>query len=141
MNYQKLIIVGNATNDSKRQISEKGDVSYTTFSIRVGDGKGHTTYFPVVTFGKLGEIADKYVTQGLQLLVEGRIQVNKKDRFNLIADKVILGTRPSPIDSPPGCPFHPRCFAKVGKICEENYPPFFDVGEQRVACWIYDEAT
>ena len=97
MNYQKLIIVGNATKDSKRQISEKGDVSYTTFSVGVGDGKGHTTYFPVVTFGKLGEIADKYVTQGLQLLVEGRIQVNKKDRFNVVADKVILGTRPSPI--------------------------------------------
>jgi len=57
-------------------------------------------------------------------------------------ERIILpGGVPSPIDPPPGCPFHPRCFAKVGKICEEHYPPFFDMGEQKVACWIYGETT
>jgi oligopeptide/dipeptide ABC transporter ATP-binding protein len=56
-------------------------------------------------------------------------------------ERIILsGNIPSPIDPPSGCPFHPRCFAKVGKICEEQYPPFFEVGEQRVACWIYEKA-
>jgi oligopeptide/dipeptide ABC transporter ATP-binding protein len=48
------------------------------------------------------------------------------------------GGVPSPIDPPTGCPFHPRCFARVGRICEERYPPYFQVGEQRVACWLYD---
>ena len=57
-------------------------------------------------------------------------------------ERVILsGGVPSPIDPPPGCPFHPRCFQKVGAICEEKYPPFFQVGEQRVACWIYEDHT
>jgi oligopeptide/dipeptide ABC transporter ATP-binding protein len=54
-------------------------------------------------------------------------------------DRIILpGGVPSPIDPPSGCPFHPRCFAKVGRVCEEKYPPFFQVGGQKVACWIYE---
>lgn len=61
-------------------------------------------------------------------------RVNKESR----QDRIILpGGVPSPINPPPGCPFHPRCFAKVGSICENEYPPFFEVGEQKAACWIY----
>lgn len=57
-------------------------------------------------------------------------------------ERIILpGGVPSPIDPPSGCPFHPRCFAKVGPICEEKYPPFFQVGAQQVACWIYESNT
>ncbi len=56
-------------------------------------------------------------------------------------ERILLkGGAPSPIDPPSGCPFHPRCFAKKGPICEQEYPPFFQVGEQKVACWLYDEA-
>ncbi|GAB4543834.1 MAG: dipeptide ABC transporter ATP-binding protein [Anaerolineae bacterium] len=54
-------------------------------------------------------------------------------------ERIILpGSVPSPIDPPAGCPFHPRCFARVGSICEEEYPPFFQVDAQQVACWIYE---
>ncbi len=61
-------------------------------------------------------------------------RVNKESR----QDRIILpGGVPSPIDPPSGCPFHPRCFAKVGSICENEYPPFFEVGEQKAACWIH----
>jgi oligopeptide/dipeptide ABC transporter ATP-binding protein len=53
-------------------------------------------------------------------------------------DRILLeGDVPSPINPPSGCPFHPRCFAKVGKICEQEMPPFFQVGSQQAACWIY----
>lgn len=51
---------------------------------------------------------------------------------------LLEGGVPSPIDPPSGCPFHPRCFAKKGPICEQEYPPFFQVGAQQVACWLYD---
>jgi len=62
-------------------------------------------------------------------------RVNKANRTERI---ILQGTVPSPIDPPSGCPFHTRCFAKVGTICEEEYPPFFVEGGQKVACWIYD---
>jgi oligopeptide/dipeptide ABC transporter ATP-binding protein len=55
-------------------------------------------------------------------------------------DRILLqGDVPSPINPPTGCPFHPRCFSKVGKICEQEMPPFFQVGNQPVACWIYKD--
>ncbi|MEA3439808.1 MAG: oligopeptide/dipeptide ABC transporter ATP-binding protein [Chloroflexota bacterium] len=93
----------------------------------------------------LGHIVEEGKTDNLfenprhpytQALLAAIPRVDKAARQERI---ILPGGVPSPIDPPPGCPFHPRCFAKVGKICEEMYPPFFEVGEQRVACWIYRE--
>jgi single-strand DNA-binding protein len=96
MNYQKLILVGNATADAEQRKSKKGAVSYTTFGISVSDGKDKTTFFPVTVFGKHGEAVAKYITKGRQILVEGRIAVGDNDRFNVIADSVRFGTEPKP---------------------------------------------
>jgi len=51
-------------------------------------------------------------------------------------ERIILeGTVPSPIDPPSGCPFHTRCFAKIGAICEEQVPALTSVGtDHRVTC-------
>ena len=51
-------------------------------------------------------------------------------------ERIILeGTVPSPIDPPPGCHFHTRCFAKIGEICEQQEPTYTSVKEgHRVAC-------
>ncbi len=51
-------------------------------------------------------------------------------------ERIILeGTVPSPLDPPPGCSFHTRCFARIGAICEEQVPAFITVGEaHRAAC-------
>jgi oligopeptide/dipeptide ABC transporter ATP-binding protein len=72
-------------------------------------------------------------TQALLAAVPRVRKAHRKERI------ILSGGVPSPIDPPSGCPFHPRCFAKVGKICEVEYPPFFGVNEQKVACWIYDK--
>ena len=98
MNYQKIILVGNVTKDANRQTSKKGDVHFATFTLAVGDGRDSTTYFPVVAFGKLGEIAAKYVTQGSQALVEGRIQMSEKGHLSIIAEKVQFGARPRAVE-------------------------------------------
>ncbi len=50
---------------------------------------------------------------------------------------ILRGTVPSPINPPTGCRFHPRCFARVGPVCDHEPPPFFEIGQQRVACWRY----
>ncbi len=70
-----------------------------------------------------------------QALLAAIPRVRKEAR----GERIILpGSVPSPIDPPAGCPFHPRCFAKVGSICETQPPPFFQVDNQKVACWIHD---
>ena len=93
----------------------------------------------------LGHIAEEGKTDDLfanplhpytQALLAAIPRVRKAQRKERI---ILPGSVPSPINPPSGCPFHPRCFAKVGKVCEQEYPPFFEVNEQRVACWIYEK--
>ncbi len=94
MDYQKIILVGNASNDAKTQKSKVGDVSFTTFSVAVKNSKDRTSFFPVVAFGKLGDSLVTYVKKGRQLLVEGHIEVSDIGRFNIVADRIILGVLP-----------------------------------------------
>jgi oligopeptide/dipeptide ABC transporter ATP-binding protein len=93
----------------------------------------------------LGHIVEQGITDDLfrtplhpytQALLAAVPVVEKSARRNRI---LLSGGVPSPIDPPSGCPFHPRCFAKVGPICEQRTPEFYQVGEQRVACWLYDD--
>jgi single-strand DNA-binding protein len=94
MDYQKLVLVGNVTRDAERRTSRQGDVTYTVFSVGVGDSRGRSTFFPVRVFGKQGEAIADYLPKGRQVLVEGRISVNDEGRFNVIADRVVFGTAP-----------------------------------------------
>jgi len=91
MNYQKLILVGNATVDAQHKTSKAGDVTYTSFSLAVNAGKDKATFFPVTVFGKQAEAVAKYVTKGQQVLVEGRIDVSDEGRFNVVATDVRFG--------------------------------------------------
>jgi len=89
----------------------------------------------IVELGATDDLFERPLHPYTQALLAAIPRVSKAKRTERI---ILEGNVPSPIDPPSGCPFHPRCFAKVGKICEERYPPFFEVGEQKVACWIYD---
>ncbi len=91
----------------------------------------------------LGRIAEEGATDDLyaqplhpytQALLAAIPSLDKAARRQRI---ILQGTVPSPINPPSGCRFHPRCFARVGSICENETPPFFEVGKQRVACWKY----
>ncbi len=51
-------------------------------------------------------------------------------------DRIILeGDPPSPINTPKGCPFHPRCW-KAQDICKQKQPPLKEISPNHyVACW------
>ena len=72
-------------------------------------------------------------TRALLAAIPRVLKENRTERV------LLTGDIPSPIHPPSGCPFHTRCYAKVGKICEEHMPPYFQVGNQQVACWIYPD--
>lgn len=90
----------------------------------------------IVEEGQTTDLFSRPLHPYSQALLAAIPRVRKSQRKERI---ILPGTVPSPIDPPSGCPFHPRCFAKVGKVCETTYPPFFHVGEQKVACWIYEK--
>ncbi len=46
---------------------------------------------------------------------------------------ILQGEPPSPIDPPPGCPFHPRC-PQAMPICRRELPPELSRAGRRVAC-------
>jgi single-stranded DNA-binding protein len=97
MDYQKLIVAGNTTGDAQPRKAKESDVSYTTFSVAVSGGKEKPIYFPVVAFGKTGEVSAKYLPKGKPVLVEGRIDVGENGRFSVIAERVVFGSsKPKP---------------------------------------------
>lgn len=91
----------------------------------------------------LGHIIEEAETKSLfdnplhpytQALLAAIPVVDKRDRRERI---ILQGTVPSPIDPPHGCPFHPRCFAKKGPECEQEYPPEIKIDDHKVVCWLY----
>ena len=94
MDYQKVIVAGNSTVKAEAKKSKKG-LTYTNFTVAVNDGGEKATFFPVVAFGKIAEAAAKGVDRGQQVLVEGRIEVNKEKGFSIIASRIAFGPRPA----------------------------------------------
>ena len=99
MNFQKVILTGNATNDAQKKTSQNGEVAYVTFSLGVSDAKNNTTFFPVIVFGNSVEAVAKFVTKGRLVLVDGRLEVSDKNRFSIVADSVRFGPEPPAVES------------------------------------------
>ena len=52
---------------------------------------------------------------------------------------VIVGEVPSAMDTPSGCPFHPRCPYAM-PVCSQEVPPLQGVGDnRRIACHLYPD--
>lgn len=59
------------------------------------------------------------------------VEMNKNERLVSIA-----GSPPDLLDPPIGCPFASRC-KNCMKICQTQFPPYFDAGENHTsACWL-----
>jgi oligopeptide transport system ATP-binding protein len=99
-----------------------------------------STRVAVMYLGSIAEVApssELYIdpkhpyTRALLSAVPIADPTRKKSRI------MLKGEIPSPINPPPGCKFHPRCFEAM-KICSEVTPPLIQISEKRqVACHLY----
>lgn len=75
----KVILSGRLTKDPEVRYTGEG-TAVAKYTIAVdrnrkdADGKQQADFIRCVAFGKLGEFAEKYLTKGTKIMVEGRIQ-------------------------------------------------------------------
>lgn len=69
-------------------------------------------------------------TQGLLKSIPAFSKVGEKKLYS------IPGNVPNLLDPPNGCIFHPRC-PYTKEICKKAVPPFFEIGNSKVSCWLY----
>jgi len=97
-------IIGNVGKEAEMRFTPSGK-PVTSFSIACNSKFGETEsteWFNIVTWNKLAETCNQYITKGQQVFVEGRLQTRswegqdgeKKYRTEVIANKVLfLGQR------------------------------------------------
>lgn len=95
----KVILIGKLGNDPTTRYLSNGD-AVTNISLatteswkgKTGEKTDRTEWHRVVFFGKLAEIAGKYLKKGNMVYLEGRIQTDKytdKDGVEKYATKII----------------------------------------------------
>jgi oligopeptide/dipeptide ABC transporter ATP-binding protein len=69
-------------------------------------------------------------TAGLLASLPGRVRTGERL-------PAIEGMVPSPLEIPPGCPFHPRCALAQAGRCDQGAPPPLEnlATDRQVACW------
>ena len=110
MNLNKSFILGRLTADPDNKVLPSGQ-PVTNFSVATncvwtgqdGNKKEDTQYHNIVVFGKLADIASRYLAKGRLVLVEGRTQTRswegadgaRKYKTEIIAENIQLGPRPA----------------------------------------------
>jgi single-strand DNA-binding protein len=110
MNFNKAIIVGRLTRDPELRTTPSGQqvCNFSVATSRVWNNPNtherqeKTEFHNVVAWGKIAEIAGRYLGKGALVLVEGRIETRswddtqsgtKKYRTEIIAESMQLGPR------------------------------------------------
>lgn len=85
MNIQKTYIIGNLGKNPELRVTPTGK-SVCSFTVAVNEKYGETeatTWYKVVTWDKLAESCNKYLTKGQLVYCEGRVQVEAwKDKVS-----------------------------------------------------------
>jgi len=94
----KVILTGHLGDDPKsgNNVSRVGLATTERWKDRDGQPQERTDWHRIVFFGKLAEIADKYLSKGRHVLIEGKIHYDKYtdqhgiERYStdIIADKM-----------------------------------------------------
>lgn len=145
MNLNKAFVLGNVTRDpevrsmpSGQQVCSFGIATNRFYTDSAGQKKQEAEFHNIVTFGKLADIASKYLTKGAMILVEGRLKTSswqgsdgvKKFKTEIIAETLQLGPRPGGAPMAPSsskqnysAPQSKPAPVEDIPIIEENYTP------------------
>ncbi len=82
----KVMCIGNLGRDPEMRYLSSG-TSVTNFSVAAtrnwknneGENQEETEWFNIVAFGKLGEVANQYLSKGRKVYVEGRLRTRSWD--------------------------------------------------------------
>ncbi len=101
----------------------------------------HTT--AVMYLGKIREIGrtEDIFIDTLHPYSKALISATLPSHPDIKRDEIILqGEVPSPVDLPSGCTFNPRCFLKIGDICEQKVPSLIQPKRKDhfVSCHLYE---
>jgi len=109
-NLNKVMIIGNVGTDPEMRFTPNGN-PVTTFRIATsriftssdGERKQETEWFTVVTWNKLAESCNQFLTKGRRAYVEGKLRSRtwegqdgqKRTRVEVVADRVLFLDRQS----------------------------------------------
>ncbi|RED65654.1 ABC transporter ATP-binding protein [Cohnella lupini] len=129
--------------DMLRKFKEESNMSILLITHDLGVVAEMADYVVVMYAGKVveeGEVVALFenpkhpYTQGL-LKSKPIINQRQEELYS------IPGQVPNPLELVPSCYFHERC-AHCMEICKTTQPALKEVGnQQKVACWLYEEAT
>ncbi|OGO09569.1 MAG: single-stranded DNA-binding protein [Chloroflexi bacterium RBG_13_60_13] len=104
-NLNKVMIIGNVGTDPEMRYTPNGN-PVTSFRIATsrffnspeGERKQETEWFTVVTWNKLAESCNQYLTKGKRVYVEGRLRTRawegqdgqKRSRIEIVAERVLF---------------------------------------------------
>lgn len=114
MSVNKVMLIGRVGSDVT--IRTAGDQKVASFTLATSEkykGKDgnmveNTEWHNISIWGKLAEVAEKYVTKGTQLYIEGKIKTEKyqkdgQDKFivRIVANSMqLLGSKPQSQETP-----------------------------------------
>lgn len=107
--FNQAIVMGNLTRDPELRTTPSGQ-AVASFAVATnrswvdgsGDRKEAVDYHEIVAWGKLGELANQYLSKGRKVMVVGRLQTQswekdgvKRSRTEIVASDINFLDRPT----------------------------------------------
>lgn len=99
----KVMLLGNVTRNPEVRFIPGKDLPVAKFGLAITrrlKDKEETCFVDIVTFGKTAEMCGEYVTKGMPLLIEGRLQYStwetegqKRSKHEVVAENIQFVSR------------------------------------------------
>jgi len=137
-NLNKIFLIGNLTRDPEMRYIPSGS-AVTTFTIAVnrvyiqqGEKKEEVSYIKVVTWAKMAETCNSYLSKGSPVFVEGRLQSRswetpqgeKRSVMEVVAERVQFLGKAKGSKAEPGIDQTSESEAPEPKANSEEEAPF-----------------